>query len=101
MTGTQIFENIRIICGRISHAAIRAGRKPEDIKTYCRNKNDKHTTDKRSDRSRVKDIWRKQSAGSKEKIQDARFKMQDSDIQWHLIEHLQKNKAKTALSYSK
>ena len=34
---------------------------------------------------------------AREKIQDSRFKIQNSNIEWHLIGHLQKNKAKTAV----
>ena len=97
MTGTQIFENIRIICGRISHAAIRAGRKPEDIKLIAVTKTISIQQIKEAIGAGLRIFGESKVQEAKEKIQDARFKMQDSDIQWHLIGHLQKNKAKTAV----
>lgn len=97
MIGAQIFENIRIIRGRIFHAAIRAGRRPEDIKLIAVTKTVGIQQIKEAIDSELKILGESKVQEAREKIQDARFKMQDSGIQWHLIGHLQKNKAKTAV----
>lgn len=97
MTGAQIFENIRIICGRISHAAIRAGRKPEDIKLIAVTKTISIQQIKEAIDAGLRIFGESKVQEAKEKIEDSRCKIQDADIQWHLIGHLQKNKAKTAV----
>ncbi|MBU4320937.1 MAG: YggS family pyridoxal phosphate-dependent enzyme [Nitrospinae bacterium] len=97
MTGAQIFENIRIICGRISHAAIRAGRKPEDIKLIAVTKTISIQQIKEAIDAGLRIFGESKVQEAREKIQDSRCKIQDADIQWHLIGHLQKNKAKTAV----
>ncbi|MBA3061247.1 MAG: YggS family pyridoxal phosphate-dependent enzyme, partial [Nitrospirae bacterium] len=97
MTGTQIFENIRIICGRISHAAIRAGRKPEDIKLIAVTKTISIQQIKEAIDAGLRIFGESKVQEAREKIQDSRCKIQDADLEWHLIGHLQKNKAKTAV----
>ena len=101
MTGTQIFENIRIICGRISHAAIRAGRKPEDIKLIAVTKTISIQQIKEAIDAGLRIFGESKVQEAREKIQNSsrfiRDKIQDSNIEWHLIGHLQKNKAKTAV----
>ncbi|MDP3259376.1 MAG: YggS family pyridoxal phosphate-dependent enzyme [Thermodesulfovibrionales bacterium] len=97
MTGAQIFENIRIICGRISHAAIRAGRKPEDIKLIAVTKTISIQQIKEAIDAGLRIFGESKVQEAREKIQNSRFKIQNSNIEWHLIGHLQKNKAKTAV----
>ncbi len=97
MTGAQIFENIRIICGRISHAAIRAGRKPEDIKLIAVTKTISIQQIKEAIDAGLRIFGESKVQEAREKIQNSKFKIQDSNIEWHLIGHLQKNKAKTAV----
>lgn len=97
MTGTQIFENIRIICGRISHAAIRAGRKPEDIKLIAVTKTISIQQIKEAIDAGLRIFGESKVQEAREKIEDARCMIHDAGIQWHLIGHLQKNKAKTAV----
>ncbi len=97
MIDTQLIENISRICGRISHAAIRAGRKPEDIKLIAVTKTVGVQQIKEAIDAGLKILGESKVQEAREKIQDSRFKMQDADIQWHLIGHLQKNKAKTAV----
>jgi hypothetical protein len=97
MTGAQIFENIRIICGRISHAAIRAGRRPEDIKLIAITKTTGIQQIKEAIGAGLRTFGESKVQEAREKIQNSRFKIQNADIRWHLIGHLQKNKAKGAV----
>ncbi|MDP2276618.1 MAG: hypothetical protein Q8K51_00180, partial [Nitrospirota bacterium] len=78
MTGAQIFENIRIICGRISHAAIRAGRKPEDIKLIAVTKTISIQQIKEAIDAGLRIFGESKVQEAKEKIQDSRCKIQDA-----------------------
>lgn len=97
MTGAQIFENIRIICGRISHAAIRAGRRPEDIKLIAVTKTISVQQIKEAIDAGLRIFGESKVQEAKNKITELRAQNSDSNIEWHLIGHLQKNKAKTAV----
>lgn len=97
MSGAQISENIRIICGRISHAAIRAGRRPEDIKLIAVTKTTGIQQIKEAIGAGLRIFGESKVQEAREKIEDARCMIHDAGIQWHLIGHLQKNKAKTAV----
>lgn len=80
MTGAQIFENIRIICGRISHAAIRAGRKPEDIKLIAVTKTISIQQIKEAIGAGLRIFGESKVQEAREKIQDSRFKIQNSKL---------------------
>lgn len=97
MTGAQIFENIRIICGRISHAAIRAGRKPEDIKLIAVTKTISIQQIKDAIDARLRIFGESKVQEAREKVESLKLKVESSNLEWHLIGHLQKNKAKTAV----
>lgn len=97
MTGTQIFENIRIICGRISHAAIRAGRKPEDIKLIAVTKTISIQQIKEAIDAGLKILGESKVQEAQKKVTSDELRVMSNGIQWHLIGHLQKNKAKTAV----
>lgn len=97
MTGAQIFENIRIICGRISHAAIRAGRKPEDIKLIAVTKTVGIQQIKEAIDAGLRIFGESKVQEAQKKISNFKSQISNSRIEWHLIGHLQKNKAKTAV----
>lgn len=93
----EVFERIKSVYRRISHAAMRAGRNPEEVKLVAVTK----TVD-------VEGIIKAIDAGlrvfgenriqeAQKKIQDLKLRVQDSKIEWHLIGHLQRNKAKYAV----
>jgi len=90
-------ENIKNIYRRISHAAMRVERDPCDVKLIA--------VTKTVDTERIKEAidWGLRIFGesrvqeAKEKISNFKFQISNSRIEWHLIGHLQKNKAKTAV----
>jgi len=110
MTDNRIMDNISAVYKRISHAARRAGRKPEDIKLIAVTKT-----------VSPEQIKKAMDAGlrifGESKVQEAQKKISNLipnksgeisrlgrvaeetnlQIEWHLIGHLQKNKAKTAV----
>jgi len=90
-------ENIKNIYRRISHAAMRVERDPCDVKLIA--------VTKTVDTERIKEAidWGLRIFGesrvqeAKEKISNLKSQISNSRIAWHLIGHLQKNKAKTAV----
>ncbi|MEW6162323.1 MAG: YggS family pyridoxal phosphate-dependent enzyme [Nitrospirota bacterium] len=97
IVGSALFENIKAVYRRISHAAMRAGRNPEDVKLVAVTK----TVDIKRIREaidyglRVFGESRVQEA--KEKISNLKSQISNSKIEWHLVGHLQRNKAKIAV----
>jgi pyridoxal phosphate enzyme (YggS family) len=94
MTDTTLIENIKNIYRRISHAAMRVERNPEDVKLVAVTKN--------VGVGRIKEAidWGLRIFGEN-RVQEAKEKIEDfsrfTPISWHLVGHLQKNKAKVAV----
>jgi len=97
MADISLFTNISNIHKRISHAAIKAGRSPEDIKLIAVTKNVAIERIKQAADAGLRIFGENRVQEAREKIEAARYKMHDTDIQWHLIGHLQKNKARLAV----
>jgi hypothetical protein len=97
MKENGLCENIKNIYRKITHAAMRMERNPEDIKLIA--------VTKTVDTEKIKEAidWGLRNFGES-KIQEAtkkishlKFQISNSRIEWHLIGHLQKNKAKIAV----
>ena len=97
MIDTTLVENIKTIYRRISHAAMRVERHPGDVKLVA--------VTKTVDTERIKEAidWGLRIFGesrvqeAKEKISNLKSQISNSRIEWHLVGHLQKNKAKIAV----
>ena len=90
--GATIAENLRTVRSRIDAAARRAGRDPADVRLVA--------VSKTFGADAVRDAW---TAGQRDfgenKVQEALQKITataDMEIRWHLIGHLQSNKARKA-----
>jgi hypothetical protein len=97
MKTTRLIDSISTIYKRISHAAMRAGRNPEEVKLIAVTKT-----------VTVHQIKEAIDAGlrtfGENRVQEARAKFEElsggsimPSVLWHLIGHLQKNKAKYAV----
>lgn len=93
----SLLENISAVCKRISHAAMRAKRNPEEVRLIAVTKT-----------IGVERILEAADAGlrifGENKVQEAQKKVMSEalsvmsgKIEWHLIGHLQRNKAKYAV----
>jgi pyridoxal phosphate enzyme (YggS family) len=94
----RLIDTIRSIYKRISHAAVRAGRNPEEVKLIAVTKT-----------VTVSQIKEAIDAGlrtfGENRVQEARVKIEElsaksmtmPSVSWHLIGHLQKNKANYAV----
>lgn len=101
MMDTTLVENIKTIYRRICHAAMRVERNPEDVKLIA--------VTKTVDTERIKEAidWGLRIFGES-RVQEAKGKIEELSrlpatdyglptISWHLVGHLQKNKAKIAV----
>jgi hypothetical protein len=101
MIDTTLVENIKTIYRRMSHAAMRVEKNPEDVKLIA--------VTKTVDTERIKEAidWGLRIFGES-RVQEAKVKFEELSrllttdyglltISWHLVGHLQKNKAKTAV----
>lgn len=97
MTEMQLFENISTIYKRISHVAMRAGRNPEDVRLVAVTK----TVDVKKIKEAI-DLGLRIFGESRvrealKKVTSDELRVTSGEIEWHLVGHLQKNKAKMAV----
>jgi pyridoxal phosphate enzyme (YggS family) len=93
----SIAENIKIVKERIEGAAKRIGRDPSEIKLVA--------VSKTVDIDRVKEaviagitiLGENRVQEAKEKISNFKFQISNLKVEWHMVGHLQTNKAKTAI----
>ena len=94
---SELLENIKNIYRKISSAAIRSGRNPFDVKLIA--------VTKTVDTGRIKEaiglglrvFGENRVQEAKEKISNLSYHVPDCKLEWHMIGHLQKNKAKAAV----
>ena len=97
MTDTALLENIKNIYRKISSAAIRSGRNPFDVKLIAVTK----TVDIERIREAVslglRIFGENRVQEAQKKIAKCSVQCANCELEWHMIGHLQKNKAKTAI----
>ena len=94
----EIRERLARALARIEQAAVRAGRKPEEITLICVSKTFDPATIQKAVDAGAKELGenRVQEAASKvDQITDTRT--EGGPLRWHLIGHLQSNKARQAV----
>jgi pyridoxal phosphate enzyme (YggS family) len=102
----RISENIKRIYRAISHAAMRAGREPHDVRLIAVTKNVEADAVikvlemglRDFGESRVQE-FRVKYDEMKERLGSAAGGQKGYRVRWHLIGHLQKNKAKVAVEF--
>jgi pyridoxal phosphate enzyme (YggS family) len=82
---------------RINNAAVRAGRSADEIKLIAVSKTVDLQKITEAIEAGASILGENRVQEAREKISDLRSQASNSDIQWHLIGSLQKNKAKTAV----
>jgi PLP dependent protein len=99
MTDNVLLENIKNIYRKISSAAIRSGRNPFDVTLVA--------VTKTVDAGRVNEavslglrvFGENRVQEAQKKIELCREQCPDCQVEWHMIGHLQKNKAKAAVRF--
>lgn len=97
MINKVLLENIKNIYRKISHAAMRAGRDPYDVKLIAVTKTVGIEQIKEVIDLGLRIFGENRVQEAKEKISNFKFQISNSKIEWHLIGYLQRNKAKTAV----
>ncbi len=89
--------NVQTIRSRISQAAIRAGRNPDDVRLIAVTKTVEPDAIRKAAQCDLSDFGENRVQEAQRKISDLKPRISNTDVTWHLIGHLQKNKAKTAV----
>ena len=97
MDEIQLLNNLKEIYRRMAHAAMRAGREPSEVTLIAVTKNVHSDVIRRAVDTGVREFGENRVQEAQEKISNLKFEISNSRIIWHLIGHLQKNKAKTAV----
>lgn len=104
----MLIENASAIFKRISHAAMRAGRSPDEVKLIAVTKTVGIETIKEAIDAGLRIFGENRVQEAQKKISDLKFEItppippfekggMKGGVEWHLIGHLQKNKAKYAV----
>jgi pyridoxal phosphate enzyme (YggS family) len=93
----MLIENAANIFKRMSHAAMRAGRSPERIKLIAATKTVGIETIKEAIDIGLRFFGENRVQEARDKISNLKVEISNSNIEWHLIGYLQKNKAKYAV----
>ncbi|GER93471.1 YggS family pyridoxal phosphate enzyme [hot springs metagenome] len=93
----MLIENISNILKKISHAAMRAGRSPDEVKLIAVTKTVSVEAIKEAVDAGLRIFGENRVQEAQKKIQSLKLEVQNSRIEWHLIGHLQKNKIKYAV----
>ncbi len=104
---TTLSENIKSIYRRMAHAAMRVGREPDEVKLIAVSKNVSAQMVRRAIEAGMRDFGenRVQEFRDKHELLSRQidFSSHNSSagyrVAWHLIGHLQKNKAKAAVEF--
>ncbi len=110
MNRTLLLENVSAVYKRISHAAMRVGRNPEEITLIAVTKNVDAVHIKEAIDAGLRIFGENRVQEAKKKISNLKSQITpptpplaeggiNGGVQWHLIGHLQKNKAKYAVQF--
>ena len=97
MTDKAFMENIKNVYRKISSAAIRSGRSPFDVQLVAVTKTIGMERIRKAIDLGLRVFGENRVQEAKEKIEGLREQVQNATVEWHLIGHLQKNKAKVAV----
>jgi pyridoxal phosphate enzyme (YggS family) len=90
--------NIKDIYRRISHAAMRAGRCPSEVMLIAVSKGVSAETVKNAVENGIREFGENRVQEAHEKIAIIKTSLPEARVKWHLIGHLQKNKARIAVN---
>lgn len=95
----MLIDNIKTIYRGISHAAMRAGRDPHDVRLIAVTKMVDAGLVRQAVEAGLRDFGENRVQEGRDKILRLRTDIPGSPVTWHLIGHLQKNKAGTAVEF--
>ncbi|MCX8030625.1 MAG: YggS family pyridoxal phosphate-dependent enzyme [Thermodesulfovibrionales bacterium] len=93
----MLLENATAIFKKISHSAMRAGREPDEIKLIAVTKTVKLSIIEEAIEIGLRIFGENRVQEAQKKIESLSLKGKNINVQWHLIGHLQSNKARFAV----
>jgi len=96
-TNSELLEKIKNTYRKISSAAIRSGRNPFDVKLIAVTKTVNAARIREAIGLGLRVFGENRVQEAKEKISKLNYDVPDCKLEWHMIGHLQKNKAKAAV----
>jgi PLP dependent protein len=93
----MLLENASAVFRKMSHAAMKAGRRPEEIRLVAVTKTVGIDEIKQALDAGLRIFGENRVQEAKEKIANLKSEVSNSHTEWHLIGHLQSNKAKQAV----
>lgn len=93
----MLSENIKNIYNKMAHAAVRAGRNPEDVKLIAVTKGVEAGVIKKASTLGLNEFGENRVQEAEKKVSGLQLQAASGKIRWHLIGHLQKNKARIAV----
>ncbi len=97
MNAQTLIDNISAVYKRISHAAMRAGRSPDEVKLIAVTKTVEAERIREAIDAGLRVFGENRVQEAREKISKFEIRGSNIKLEWHLIGHLQKNKAKYAV----
>jgi pyridoxal phosphate enzyme (YggS family) len=97
MDEIQLLNNLKEIYRKMAHAAMRAGREPSEVTLIAVTKNVPIDVIRKAVDTGVRVFGENRVQEAQKKIEDKMLQTGGNALTWHLIGHLQKNKAKTAV----
>jgi PLP dependent protein len=94
----QLLENLNRIYRRMAHAAMRAGREPAEVKLIGVTKNVGIDQMRAAVNAGMREFGENRVQEALKKVGSEKLLVMNGRLHWHLIGHLQKNKAKTAVA---
>ncbi|MBI5847721.1 MAG: YggS family pyridoxal phosphate-dependent enzyme [Nitrospirae bacterium] len=97
MKNVFIFENIKTVCRNIARGALKANRCPSEVQLVVVTKTVDTAAIRTAVDSGIRVFGENRVQEAKKKILSDEIQAMPEKLQWHLIGHLQKNKAKDAV----
>jgi pyridoxal phosphate enzyme (YggS family) len=94
---STVLSNVETVRSRISQAAVRAGRNPDEVKLIAVTKTIEAEVMREAAECGVEDFGENRVQEAQKKVKSEALRVKSENIRWHLIGHLQKNKAKAAV----
>ncbi len=97
MMDTELLNNIKNIYRKILHNAMKVDRNPEDIKLVAVTKTIDFKNIREAIEFGLRIFGESRVQEAEKKIEECKMQCADCKVEWHLVGHLQKNKAKMAV----
>lgn len=97
MTDIELLDNIKIVYKKIADSTKRSERAPEEVKLIAVTKNVETDVIKKAVETGLREFGENRVQEAQKKVTSDELQVTSGRLLWHLIGHLQKNKAKIAV----